>query len=560
MNQRAHLQRKNGDAAERASLSQVVHETLRSPGRPLDAATRAFMEPRFGHDFGQVQVHADEQAAESARAVSALAYTVGSDLVFGAGQYAPGTSEGQRLIAHELAHAVQQNGRHPDFQGDLTISQSGDTAEIEAKAIAGQVMAGQPVQVQVAQGAAIARAPEDEEYEIEPVAVTSSADAPTSFPGDITAEPVELPPTTTNDVTEVAVEGTVDMGQGGAGGNPDSDLPRTDGTAGTGGAELSSDGSGAGGAGGVEVRPIDGGGGAVGTGGAELSNDSGGGAGGAGGVEVRPVDGGGGARGASGSPEAPQEGNGGVPEWLHTTLDVVGLIPGVGDLADLANAGLYAAEGRNEEALLSAAAAIPFLGDEVTLGKLAAKGEKELAKAGVKKGAKEVVEAGAEKGAKEVVEAGAEKGAKETVEAGAEKESKELAGEGAERELDAGNGGDTPNGDTAGNNPPVRKGPIPDEEPASIAEQIALQQARAGEGREIMRNLGDEPRLVANYGPGEWVKMEHTFVTHGGQRINVHWFRNKTTGQSVELKFKDGEVFNPLHEARRPEFTERTKR
>src|SRR5205085_3153068 len=70
--------------------------------------TRTFMEPRFGHDFSRVRVHADGRAAESARSVNALAYTVGEDLVFGAGQYAPGTSAGKRLLAHELSHVVQQ--------------------------------------------------------------------------------------------------------------------------------------------------------------------------------------------------------------------------------------------------------------------------------------------------------------------------------------------------------------------------------------------------------------------------------------------------------------------
>jgi hypothetical protein len=68
------------------------------------------MEPRFGHDFSKVRIHADAQAAESARAVSAKAYTVGQHIVFGQGRYAPQSSEGQRLIAHELTHVVQQNG------------------------------------------------------------------------------------------------------------------------------------------------------------------------------------------------------------------------------------------------------------------------------------------------------------------------------------------------------------------------------------------------------------------------------------------------------------------
>lgn len=86
----------------------VVREALRSPGRPLDPSTRSRLEPRFGHDFGQVRVHTDTNASGSARAVGALAYTVGSDVVFAPGRYAPGTGAGDRLLAHELAHVVQQ--------------------------------------------------------------------------------------------------------------------------------------------------------------------------------------------------------------------------------------------------------------------------------------------------------------------------------------------------------------------------------------------------------------------------------------------------------------------
>jgi hypothetical protein len=86
-----------------------VDAALRSPGHALDAETRAFFEPRFGQDFGGVQVHSDSAAQQSARDVSAHAYTVGHDIVFGRGQFAPETFEGRRLLAHELAHAVQQS-------------------------------------------------------------------------------------------------------------------------------------------------------------------------------------------------------------------------------------------------------------------------------------------------------------------------------------------------------------------------------------------------------------------------------------------------------------------
>jgi hypothetical protein len=87
-----------------------VHEVLRAPGRPLDGATREFMESRFGHNFAAVRVHADEAAERSAKGINALAYTLGSNVVFGAGQYAPGTAGGRRLLAHELTHVIQQTG------------------------------------------------------------------------------------------------------------------------------------------------------------------------------------------------------------------------------------------------------------------------------------------------------------------------------------------------------------------------------------------------------------------------------------------------------------------
>ena len=88
-----------------------VHDVLRSPGRPLDPATRAFMEPRFGHDLSRVRLHTDGRASQSARAVSARAFTVGRDIEFGTGEYTPETAVGRRLLAHELTHVVQQHGR-----------------------------------------------------------------------------------------------------------------------------------------------------------------------------------------------------------------------------------------------------------------------------------------------------------------------------------------------------------------------------------------------------------------------------------------------------------------
>ena len=87
----------------------AVNDVLATTGRPLDAATRGFMEPRFGHDFSQVRVHSDPAAAGSADAMAARAYTVGHHVVFGSGEYRPGTADGRHLLAHELVHVTQQN-------------------------------------------------------------------------------------------------------------------------------------------------------------------------------------------------------------------------------------------------------------------------------------------------------------------------------------------------------------------------------------------------------------------------------------------------------------------
>jgi hypothetical protein len=121
----------------------VVHRVLNSGGgQPLDAPTRAFMEPRFGHDFSRVRVHTDTQAAQSARAVDALAYTVGRDVVFGAGQYRSMTHDGRKLLAHELTHVIQQD-ENPHAQGRIaTIGPMEDAHEREAERVALLIGAG----------------------------------------------------------------------------------------------------------------------------------------------------------------------------------------------------------------------------------------------------------------------------------------------------------------------------------------------------------------------------------------------------------------------------------
>src|SRR4051794_7696429 len=118
----------------------AVHETLRSRGQLLDADTRAYFEPRYGHDFSHVRVHADAQAGETARAMDAAAYTVGSQIAFAQGRYQPGTVAGRRLLAHELAHVAQQ--RNASVPGThLEVGKPSDAAERAPDAAAQHALA-----------------------------------------------------------------------------------------------------------------------------------------------------------------------------------------------------------------------------------------------------------------------------------------------------------------------------------------------------------------------------------------------------------------------------------
>jgi thiol-disulfide isomerase/thioredoxin len=137
---------------KRAVAPPLVHDVLRAPGRPLERRTRRSLEASFGRDFSQIRVHADERAAESARAVDAAAYAVGPHLVFGAGRYAPSTTAGRRLLAHELAHTVQQSGAaataHPlPVRDDPADERAADSAA--AAALAGAPRSLAPAQVGV---------------------------------------------------------------------------------------------------------------------------------------------------------------------------------------------------------------------------------------------------------------------------------------------------------------------------------------------------------------------------------------------------------------------------
>jgi len=132
----AGLQRRAAGPGGPATAPPIVNDVLRSPGQPLNTATRAFFEPRLGHDFSKVRVHHDPRAATSARAVNALAYTVGSDVVFDTGRYAPDTSSGRSLIAHELTHVVQQRTVSTDLRSPIQIGSSTTVHEREADRIA----------------------------------------------------------------------------------------------------------------------------------------------------------------------------------------------------------------------------------------------------------------------------------------------------------------------------------------------------------------------------------------------------------------------------------------
>jgi Domain of unknown function (DUF4157) len=118
-----------------AVVPPIVHDVLRSSGKPLDADTRAFMEPRFRYDFSQVRVLADSAAGSAAQAIHARAYTHGHNIVFGAGEYSPATAEGKKLLAHELTHVVQQS--ESPWSGTANqIGPANDPAEAEADRVA----------------------------------------------------------------------------------------------------------------------------------------------------------------------------------------------------------------------------------------------------------------------------------------------------------------------------------------------------------------------------------------------------------------------------------------
>lgn len=109
----------------------------RGGGQPLDAQVASRLEPQIGEPLADVRVHTGDAAAQLARAVAARAFTVGNDIFFASGEYAPGSRQANELIAHEVAHTIQQRGA--PASGPLTVSQPGDALEREAEAVAREV-------------------------------------------------------------------------------------------------------------------------------------------------------------------------------------------------------------------------------------------------------------------------------------------------------------------------------------------------------------------------------------------------------------------------------------
>ncbi|MBB6185994.1 DUF4157 domain-containing protein [Rhodanobacter sp. MP7CTX1] len=121
-------------------MSTAVKTGVDSSSKPLDASTRAFMEPRFGWDFSKVRVHTDSSASSTAQSLQARAYTIGNDIVFNQGQFHPTSAAGQSLLAHELAHTMQQQDGSRDVR---SVGRIDDRTEQQADHAAWQALSNQ---------------------------------------------------------------------------------------------------------------------------------------------------------------------------------------------------------------------------------------------------------------------------------------------------------------------------------------------------------------------------------------------------------------------------------
>lgn len=147
----AEVQRAVGNAGAASLVEEErspVHDVINSGGTPMAPDVRSDMEGRFGHDFGDVRIHSDGAAHDSAKSVNAQAYTVGSNIVFQRDKYDPSSDGGRHVLAHELTHVVQQrNGPvdGTDAGGGVKVSDPSDRFERDAVANADRVMSAQPI-------------------------------------------------------------------------------------------------------------------------------------------------------------------------------------------------------------------------------------------------------------------------------------------------------------------------------------------------------------------------------------------------------------------------------
>jgi hypothetical protein len=168
-----HLQKTAGNATVTAALEEqepsLVKDVVNSgAGAPLGGETRDFMESRLGADFGDVRIHSDSKASDSARSVQAHAYTVGNDVVFQSGKYEPESDSGKRMLAHELTHVVQQRSGPVDgtpAPGGIKVSHPSDAFEQAAESSADRVMAGAAPMPATTAPASVQRADDDEELQ-----------------------------------------------------------------------------------------------------------------------------------------------------------------------------------------------------------------------------------------------------------------------------------------------------------------------------------------------------------------------------------------------------------
>jgi hypothetical protein len=153
----AYVRRPVTGALTRPQATREARRGFAGNGVPLGGAQQSYFQARFGWDFGSVRVHAGPDAASAADRLGARAFTAGRDIAFGSGEYAPGTEDGQRLLAHELAHVVQQSrgGPAPDPSGEPSL-------EADANRSAAAAMARRTAAVARASGVGVAREPKND--------------------------------------------------------------------------------------------------------------------------------------------------------------------------------------------------------------------------------------------------------------------------------------------------------------------------------------------------------------------------------------------------------------